>query len=110
MPERRGSKHLYSEESKREFEEEYGKSHGDAVWHKTLGRVAAEQAAHEPGGTKTERVEGHFEWRDGKRFHVRAHTANVHAHVHSHGHHGGRCGAACRAGRVPHRHRHGRRG
>lgn len=106
----RKPEHLNSEASKRKFEEEYGKEHGDEVFGATVGKVAREQAAENPTKTKTEHVPGHFSFSSkGKRFRVRPHPATIHAEPHTRGHHGGPCGSACRRGETMHRHRHGRR-
>jgi len=77
MPEKRGSEHLYSEESKRKFEEEYGKDKGDRVFGATVGKVASEQARNR-GRDKVERVEAHESTSPrGRRFRVQAHEAHV---------------------------------
>ena len=55
MAERR-PKHLNSEESRKEFEDRYGKEHGDLVWGETMGKVAREQAAKSPSGVKVEDI------------------------------------------------------
>jgi uncharacterized protein (DUF2249 family) len=41
---RRGKRHLYTEEQRKEFKERYGKR-GDAVWGATINKVKQEQAA-----------------------------------------------------------------
>lgn len=108
MAERKGRGHLYSEETKRDFERRYGKEHGDEVWRETIGKTAAEQAASSPGGVKREHVPGHISFsKSGTPFRVRPHDAYVHAMPHSYGHHGGKCGPECRRGIVPHKHRRG---
>lgn len=108
MAERRGRQHLYSEASKREFEERYGKEHGDLVWQETIGKVAREQAAQQPGGVKVEHIPGHVSFSSsGKRERARPYDAYVHARPHSYGHHAGRCDGACRRGVRPHKHRRG---
>jgi hypothetical protein len=105
MPARR-PRHLDSEAARREFENRYGKDHGDLVWRETLGKVAREQAARSPSGTKVEEIPGHVSFSSkGKEFRVRPHEATVVAHPHSYGEHAGRCSAACRRGEVPHRHK-----
>ncbi|MHB8351125.1 MAG: hypothetical protein ACYDFT_00275 [Thermoplasmata archaeon] len=105
MPERKGRKHLYSEDSEKSFEARYGKKHGDDVWGETMGKVAREQAAHHPSGTKVEEVKGHIAFSDmGNEYHVRPHVAKIHAEPHSAGHHGGPCNTSCRRGERMHTH------
>lgn len=102
-------RHLNSEASRREFEKRYGKEHGDLVWRETIGKVAREQAAMSPSGTKVEHVPGHISFSSrGKPYRVRPHAAYVDAHPHSYGHHAGRCDPACRRGVRPHKHPRGR--
>jgi hypothetical protein len=104
MPPRR-PRHLDSEASRAEFERRYGKEHGDLVWRETLGKVAREQASHNPSGVKVEHVPGHVSFSSrGKREIVKPHEARVHAHPHSRGDHPGACSRNCRAGRVGHSH------
>ena len=112
MP-RSGSRHLYRnardrEAEIRDFERRYGKEHGREVYNEVVGKVAREQAAHEPGGVKVEHVKGHISFNSrGAREVVRPHEAFVHAHPHSHGHHGGRCDGGCRRSAQSHKHRRG---
>jgi hypothetical protein len=88
-------------ESPERAEESYGR---------IVGKVAREQAAKSPSGTKLEHIRGHIAFSDeGRRFEVRAHDAHVHAERHARGHHGGPCDAACRKGLVEHRHKRRRR-
>ncbi|MGC2359234.1 MAG: hypothetical protein WA691_02880 [Thermoplasmata archaeon] len=108
MPPRR-PRHLNSEAARREFEERYGKEHGDLVWRETLGKIAREQAARSPTSVKVEHIPGHVSITSrGRPFRVRPHSAYIEAHPHGRGHHGGRCDGACRRGVKPHRHRRGR--
>jgi hypothetical protein len=98
--------HLNSEGARLEFQERYGKEHGDVVWRETLSKVAREQAAKNPSGVKVEEIPGHISFSSkGTREHVKAHPAYVHAKPHGRGHHAGRCSSACRRGIIPHRHK-----
>jgi len=102
----RRPRHLNTSASRREFEERYGKEHGDLVWRETIGKVAREQAAKSPSGVKVERIPGHVSISDrGTRFRVRPHEARIVAHKHSRGEHAGRCSAACRRGEIGHPHK-----
>lgn len=116
---RRRPRYLYRnaeerERVEREFERRYGGGRSETgespreIYGATVGKVAREQAAHEPGGVKVEHVPGHISFsREGDREWVRSHEAFVHAHPHPHGHHGGRCDGACRKGVRAHKHRRG---
>ena len=107
MPPRR-PRHLNSESSRRDFERRYGKEHGDLVWGETMGKVAREQAEHNPGHVKVEEIPGHISFSSGgRREVVRAHEARVYAHPHSRSScpHPGPCSRACRRGQVAHEHR-----
>ncbi len=107
---RRRGRHLDSEAERREFEERYGKQHGDLVWRETLGKVAREQAAKSPSGVKVEHVPGHISFSSkGTPERVRPHETFIEAHPHSYGHHAGRCSGGCRRGAETHKHRRGSR-
>jgi hypothetical protein len=104
----RRPKRLNSGAERRDFEERYGKEHGDLVWRETLGKVAREQAARSTSGVKVEQIPGHISFSSqGRRERVRAHESFIEAHPHSYGHHGGRCDGACRKGARSHKHRRG---
>jgi hypothetical protein len=115
MPRRRK---LDSESSKQEFErryeaEGYSKERADRIYGATVGKVAEEQAEHEPGGVKVEQVKGHIAFSDrGRRYRVRPHKAQVRAHAqhHGRGHHRGLCDAACHRGRRSYSHGESRGG
>ncbi len=105
MPPRR-PRRLNSDAERRDFEERYGKEHGDLVWRETLGKVAREQAEKRPRGVKVEHVPGHISFSSkGTPEKVRPHTAHVTMHPHSYGEHSGPCSGPCRRGEVGHTHK-----